>query len=187
MILLTGAPGTGKSTLGRALATALRVPFIARDDVRGGLLFTAGAWGDDLERVPPGDEAVEVFLQTVEGLLNSGVSCVAEYVVRSHRPEDLERLLAAGDCVVIVTGCADPATRLVERTASDRLIASPAVLRAIGAASVEDHTAAMVERMRLVEQEMRGEFPAPVLRVDTTHGYVLDLDEIIRFVTSRRS
>ena len=31
-----------------------------------------------LERVPTGDEAVEVFLRTVEGLLGGGVSCVVE-------------------------------------------------------------------------------------------------------------
>lgn len=73
VVLLTGAPGSGKSAIGSELAKHLRLPFIARDDIRGGLLFSAGAWGDRLERVPPGDEAVEVFLATVEGLLASGV------------------------------------------------------------------------------------------------------------------
>jgi hypothetical protein len=33
------------------------------------------------------------------------VSCVLEHVVRSHRPGDLERILGAGDCVVIMTSC----------------------------------------------------------------------------------
>jgi hypothetical protein len=36
-------------------------------------------------------------LQTVEGLLARDVSCVIEYVVRTHRPTDLERLRAAAD------------------------------------------------------------------------------------------
>ena len=40
--MVTGAPGSGKSTLGAELSRALRMPFIARDDVRGGLFFTAG-------------------------------------------------------------------------------------------------------------------------------------------------
>ena len=49
---MTGAPGSGKSTLARQLSVAIRVPFLARDDIRGGLLFTEGAWGDALERKP---------------------------------------------------------------------------------------------------------------------------------------
>lgn len=62
VVLVTGAPGSGKSTLGAALARAVRVPFLARDDVRGGLFLTAGAWGPRPARVPPADEAVDRLL-----------------------------------------------------------------------------------------------------------------------------
>ena len=85
-------PGSGKSTLARQLSGLLRVPYLARDDVRGGMFFTAGAWRDELERVPSADEAVDVFLHVAERLLACGVSCVLEYVVRAHRPGDLERI-----------------------------------------------------------------------------------------------
>jgi predicted kinase len=46
VILMLGEPGSGKTELGTTLARALRVPFLARDDVRTGLYFTAGAWAD---------------------------------------------------------------------------------------------------------------------------------------------
>ena len=62
IVLLTGAPGSGKSTLGRNLSSALRVPFIARDDVRGGMAMTAGAWDGTLERLPAADTAFDAFL-----------------------------------------------------------------------------------------------------------------------------
>ena len=185
-VLVTGAPGSGKSTLARELALRLRLPFIARDDVRGGLLFSAGVWGDELERVPPSDEAVEVFLSTVEGLLTSGVSCIIEYVVRGGRADELDRITACSDCVVIMTTCEDPMDRVRERNLADRLASNHAVLKAGGFSSIEEHTEAVVARMRSVQDEMLRSFSVPVLEVDTNSGYVPSLDEITAFVTGFR-
>ena len=74
MVLMVGEPGSGKTGLGTQLARELRIPFVARDDVRTGLYFTAGAWGDRPGPPPPGDEATETFLRLVETLAGLGVS-----------------------------------------------------------------------------------------------------------------
>ena len=71
-VLVTGVPGSGKSTLARRLSHLLRVPYLARDDVRGGLFFSERAWGDTLHRVPSAEEAADVFLATAEQLLTNG-------------------------------------------------------------------------------------------------------------------
>ena len=145
------------------------------------MAMTAGAWEDTIEQFPAADTAVDTFLDIVELSLRRGVSCIAEYVFRSHRPGDLDRVRAAGDAVVIITRCSDPAPRLIERNMADRLIAQPAVLRAAGASSVADHTAAMVDRMRAVELKMMTRFPVPTLTVDTTDQYDPGLDAIFEF------
>lgn len=184
VVVVTGAPGSGKSTLARLLSTSLRVPMIARDDIRGGLLFSAGAWSTDLDRIPSADEAVDVFLDLVEELLRRDVSCVAEYVFRTARPDQLERILAAGDVLIVQTHCDDAMSRFVQRNLSDLLISQPAVLDALGYDSVDSHTADAVERMNQVEREMRVDLPVPMLRVDTNNGYEPPLTEILEFVTA---
>jgi predicted kinase len=42
--LLVGEPGSGRSSLGRALSDALILPLLARDQVRRSLDSTARAW-----------------------------------------------------------------------------------------------------------------------------------------------
>lgn len=185
LIVLTGEPGSGKTTLGRRLASELRLPFIARDEVRGGLAMTAGVWGDEFVGMPSGEQAVEAFLTAVEALLASGVSCVAEYVLRASRSGDLERLASVADVAVVRTGCPGALDRMAERHRHERLVANPNVLAASDVTTPDEHAAQAVARMRSVVDDMAVEFPTAtrVLDVDTTDGYEPDLESIIAFVT----
>jgi predicted kinase len=182
--LITGEPGSGKTTLGTDLSRALRVPFIARDDVRGGLYFTAGAWSDRPRDVPTSQQAVETFLRIVETTVSLGVSCVVEYVVRHGRPQDLERIATVAECVVLFTWCRDPFERFATRNNADRLLNRPPVLDALGYATVDQHTSDASDRMLLVSRDMRTDFDLPLLRVNTDDGYDPGLESIIDYVTS---
>ena len=185
IVLVTGRPGSGKSTLARELSQRLRLPFLARDDVRGGLLFSAGAWSESVERIPSSEEAVSLFLESVELLVRGGASCVIEYVVRASRPMELDRLMAAGDCVAIVTHCEQALDRFAERNRRDPLISNGALLAAAGYANVEAHTTQAIERMRQVGRDMLLDFPFPTFHVDTTDGYNPRLADVIEFALSR--
>lgn len=121
VVLVTGAPGSGKSTLGAELARSLRIPFVARDDVRGGLFLTDGAWTPNPRRVPTADEAVETLLRMIETTAGLGVSCIVEYVIRQGRPHDWARITAAADCVVLMTTCRDAMSRFTHREMNDAL------------------------------------------------------------------
>lgn len=45
LIIITGLPGTGKTTLGRKLAEEFRLPFISKDDIKE-FLFDNLGWKD---------------------------------------------------------------------------------------------------------------------------------------------
>jgi hypothetical protein len=183
IVLVTGAPGSGKTTLGTKLSRALQVPFLARDDVRRGLFFTTGAWGDSPGRVPTRNDAVGAFLRILEAVVASGVGCIVEHLVGHDREADLRRITAAGDCVVVLTECRDALERFADRHGQDRLLNRRPVLDALGYSSIDDHTVDAVARMRSIAREMRTEFDVPVLSVRTDDGYEPRLDAVLDFVT----
>ena len=77
VILITGASGTGKTTLGRRLAGDLDLPFISRDAVKE-LLFDVLGWGDRAWSRKLGAASYLLLYYTFEHLLHARASCVIE-------------------------------------------------------------------------------------------------------------
>ena len=62
LVVVSGAPGTGKSTVGTAVAGALRWPMLSLDPVKEALADVLGLGGEDWsDRV--GDAAAEVIFR----------------------------------------------------------------------------------------------------------------------------
>jgi predicted kinase len=182
-VLVTGEPGSGKTSLGLQLAGSLRVPFLSRDSVRGGLLATAGLWTDEIRSAPPREAAVEALVQIVETMARLGVSAVLEFLVLPDRREAFERLQAAADCLVIRTRCADAPARADRRDRADPLLTRRAVLDALGHASVDDYLRG--PQRDVVRAGMQTEFDLPTLDVRTDDGYDPPLPEIVDWVIER--
>jgi predicted kinase len=182
VILMVGEPGSGKTALGTKLARTLRVPFLARDDVRTGLYFTTGAWGDQPGPPPPRDDATGTFLSLVETMAGLGVSCVVEHVIRDDRPEDLERITRVAHCVGVRTWCDDAPVRRATREQADPLLRRPSVLAALGYGTIDEHVAQATTHMAAVTAQMRTAFDFPVLAVSTHDGHDPSIPEIVEFV-----
>jgi hypothetical protein len=187
VILMVGEPGSGKTELGTTLARTLRIPFLARDDVRTGIYFTAGGWGDRPGPPPARDDATRTFLSLVETMAGLGVSCVVEYVIRDDRPEDLERITRVAHCVGVWTWCDDAPARGAAREQADLLLRRPAVLAALGYRAIDEHVAQATTHMAAVTAQMRTAFDFPVLPVCTDDGYDPPMPEIVEFVARRAS
>jgi predicted kinase len=178
--MVTGAPGTGKTTLGLRLASALRVPFLSRDDIRGGLLATAGLWTNQIREPSHREDAVEALVEIVEASARLGVSSVIEFIVTPERGEAFRRLEAVANCLVVLTTCADGRGRADRRDRADPLLNRQSVLDALGHESIDDYIGGP-ERDR-VAAAMQTEFDLPLFRVATDDGYEPPLSDIVEWI-----
>jgi predicted kinase len=77
LIIVSGPPGSGKTTCAHQIARAVGCPAVCRDEIKEGMAhatpgFVGGA-GDDLTR-----RTLPVFFEVIELLLKAGVTTVAE-------------------------------------------------------------------------------------------------------------
>jgi predicted kinase len=89
IILVTGLPCTGKTTLARRLAARLNLPLFTKDLVKETLFDTLG-WSDRDWSKQLGVASTAILFRTIEAELAAGRSCIAE---SNFHPElDLARL-----------------------------------------------------------------------------------------------
>ena len=120
-ILITGRPGSGKTTLASELSRTLYMPKISRDEIKEGYVNTFGVKHDQL---PPDTNGIvnEVFFQTVLDLLRGQVSIIIEAAFQ-HKLWDkvIPRILQIAEAYIIICDL-DPLTsaqRHLERGLAD--------------------------------------------------------------------
>jgi predicted kinase len=178
LVVVSGPPGAGKTTLAHRLARRIGCPAICRDEIKEGMVHAAGEFV-----AAPGDElnlrTLPAFFQVLELLLSAGVTTVAEaaFQDRLWRP----RLQPLGEIADIrVVHCQVVAETALARIRR-RLEENPA-RRAHADSFLGDGEVHAVghdgfDRVRL---------DVPQLEVDTSDGYRPGLDEIVAFANAGR-
>ena len=77
MLIVSGAPATGKTTLGRRIAGDFALPFLHRDGIKESLYDTIGAGDRDWSR-QLGRASIRLLFYFVERLLEAGHGLVVE-------------------------------------------------------------------------------------------------------------
>lgn len=77
VVVVAGAPGSGKTTLAHHLATALTLPLFTKDDIKETLFDTLG-WGDRIWSRKLGGAAVALLFGCMEAELAAGRSFIVE-------------------------------------------------------------------------------------------------------------
>ncbi|TDD78024.1 ATP-binding protein [Actinomadura darangshiensis] len=178
LIVVSGPPGSGKTTLAHRLAQGLGCPAIVRDEVKQGMVLAAGSdpAGNDRLNLP----TLSAFFEALAVLAKAQVTVVAEaaFQDRVWRP-NLEPLTGIADIRVI--RCTAPAAiahqRIAERIAGNAHRAAHgdrALLDAIAGGRHSNDSFVWIS------------LDVPTMSVDTSDGYSPGLPEIIAFSGGER-
>ncbi|MEU4678416.1 AAA family ATPase [Micromonospora sp. NPDC023737] len=179
LVVVSGPPGAGKTTLAHRLAREIGCPAICRDEIKEGMVHASA--GDFI--AAPIDEltmrTLPTFFQVLGLLLVAGVTTVAEaaFQDRLWRPH-LQPFGGLAD--IRVVHC-----QITAETAWDRIHQRrnehPTRRAHPDAYLIDQHVHAgqhdSFDRVRL---------DVPELEVDTSDGYRPGLDEIVAFVNAGR-
>lgn len=77
LIVVSGAPGTGKTTIAKILASDLRIPYLGKDLIKETLFDSMGA-GDRAWSAKLGVASIELLFRLIDVQLQAGQSVVAE-------------------------------------------------------------------------------------------------------------
>jgi predicted kinase len=169
LIIVTGRPGSGKTTLAHPLARSVKCPAICRDEIMEGIVNTTK------EKSAPGSKLVwkiyDVFFDTLELLLKNNVTLVAEAAFQHKLWAPKLELFREKARIRIVHCQIDPELaylRKVQRTEEDP------------------------DRARFYEAPKNGplsnydppHMDLPILTVDTSDGYLPIFEDIVSFVST---
>lgn len=82
LVLVSGAPGSGKTTLAREVAEYLRLPHVPRDEILRGLEMTAGG------KIDRSGHGITVYYKVLTTMLDEGVSLVTDGTIYKGVSED---------------------------------------------------------------------------------------------------
>lgn len=166
LIVVSGPPGSGKTTLAHALAGAIGCPAICRDEIKEGMVHASPGFtpceGDVLTQ-----RAFTTFFKVLELLLRAGATVVAEAAFQD--PNWRPRLEQLADLAEV---------RIVECVVDDQIARSRQATR--------DQDSRIRQATHVAGWHPAHfawiSLPLPKLRVHTTDGYAPPLAEIVTFL-----
>ena len=120
LIIIAGMPATGKSTLAKKLAAALRFPILEKDEIKEALFDTVG-YRDLTEKRALDLAANKVLLRCTESLLISGTSLIAVNNFDANMSDAVQSMLERCNTKCVLIFCdGDPEVLYARYVARDK-------------------------------------------------------------------
>lgn len=174
IIYVSGAPGSGKTTLAKLLSDRLYIPHVSSDLIHGGLEFTQ----TDHDR---GVAISKVYLPLMINMAQSKISFVVDHVLQKDiaKASVIDKLKEHANIIYIHTQSTHPIERYIEKIkTSDSLGIQQR--RDLLIKRAEHH------RTNLVNTSESINLDVPTLTVNTNDGYNPSLDAIIAFIVKHK-
>lgn len=173
LVIITGRPGSGKTTLAKELGKTLHFPVISRDEVKEGYVSTFNVQHDELPQ-DTNKVVSEIFFKSIEFLLSNNVSVIAEAAFQHNIWEpEMSRLKNYSDVFIVYCeiDAEVAAKRHLERGIND---------------STREffHGDKRVSHFKETRTALPAEeyeppsFKVPIIKVSTENGYNPELEQI---------
>lgn len=171
IVYVSGAPGSGKTTLASKIAMELFIPHISSDLVHGGVRLTAGMPIDRRQSLH------DVFVPTMIEMSKFGVSFVVDHVLQKDmsKQDIIDYISPYAHIVYIHTRANQPIARHLERELSR--IDRGKVLN-----NIELRERASYHQANLAQTADPVEIGVKPFCVDTTDGYSPSFTQIIDYI-----
>ena len=176
LIVVTGRPASGKTTLAHTLAKQIHCPALCRDEFKEGFVNTTNGSHDTLDD-DVNREIYETFFQVVELMISKRISLVVEAAFQhklwAPKLEPLQNLSRMSVLICTV----DPI--LAKARFLERIVADPTRKRFHGDQSAHREKEGSQATLGIYDPPR---LSTPTLSVDTTDGYRPGIEAIVSFV-----
>jgi predicted kinase len=172
LIVVTGRPASGKTTLAHLLSREIKCPLLSRDEFKEGYINTSGMPHTQLTEEANRD-IYEIFFQAIDLLISKGITLVVEAAFQ-HKLWAPKLINLSDKAAIKIIVCKIPLEAAKERFYK-RLIEQPDREKFHGDASNK-------ESVLLTGDYQTLKISAPTLEVDTSDYYKPDLKKIVDFI-----
>jgi cytidylate kinase len=175
IVYVSGAPGSGKTTLAKLLSEQLYVPHVSSDLIHGGIAFTQPAH-DRRQTIR------DIFVPTMIAMAKRHISFVVDHVLQKGMAETsiIDKLRPYATIMYIHTKATDPIRRYTDRVQNSEL---PSIIER--RAYLLERAAVHRENLEATNEPLALE--VPTLVVNTDKGYEPALSEIVAFIKSKHA